>query len=664
MEISQHQIYGEILDQQDSMMCILAPDKGILHVNRSWAGAIDQTPEQVIGKSLLSFLTAGQQDTALNCLRAAAAGETVACTLTMNRYSRSALRAEWNIKAALDERGILQYYVMIGRRSRRKEHLQAIDRVETEGSLITARQQAEQAAGMKDEFLATLSYEIQTPLKGMLGLIEMLNETDTDARQQKLLKNLLSSCKLLLRVVDEIYELDDIRTDTASLQDSKTRFNHLKDDAGARKFKEEDLKLILLGSPDASLIVLSRQLDSEAVNHRLCKAADDARQALEKSIAESGHKAEDCQLLVDLNIGQEAALSFINEIKNRPEFINLHISLLHAAGQSISKDWKDAYDLDRIVQKPVSTVQLRQMLGKAPLTLHQSASEADEKTEPADSMAATSQTGEKSFPDLRVLVAEDNKVNRMLIKFILDRLHLRELKIVEDGLQALEAVKASENAFDLILMDCQMPVMSGFEASRRIRALPDAAKSGSHITAVTAFATSTYSKHSIEAGMDDYITKPYTIARIQELMSTVSARKKNAKPAQKASETAPSAGKPEDQADLNMEKLRRRFDNNEVLVREMLEMFLNDSTWQLEQLSRHAGAQDWKALYELNHQVKGAAATMSADYLFRQTSALQNYLEQDPAEYDISQINKFIQEFENSFSRIRQLSPDKKKPSQ
>lgn len=164
--------------------------------------------------------------------------------------------------------------------------------------------------------------------------------------------------------------------------------------------------------------------------------------------------------------------------------------------------------------------------------------------------------------------------------------------------------------------------------------------------------------------MDDYITKPYTIARIQELMSTVSARKKNAKPAQKASETAPSAGKPDDQADLNMEKLRRRFDNNEVLVREMLEMFLNDSTWQLEQLSRHAGAQDWKALYELNHQVKGAAATMSADYLFRQTSALQNYLEQDPAEYDISQINKFIQEFENSFSRIRQLSPDKKKPSQ
>lgn len=646
------------------MMCILAPDKGILHVNRNWAGAIDKTPEQVIGKSLLSFLTATQHDKAINCLLAAAAGDCAACTLAMNRYSRSALRVEWNIKAVSDERGVLQYYIMIGRRNRGKEHLQAIDQVETEGSLITARRQAEQAASMKDEFLATLSNEIRTPLNGMLGLIERLNETDTDARQHKLLENLLSACKLLLRVADEIYELDDIRTDTTWLQHSKTRFIHLVAETGARKSKEGDPRLVLLGSPDTSLIELSRQLDSESVNHWFCKAIDDARQALDKIIAGSGHKAEDCHLFVDLNIGEEAALSFINEIKNRPEFINLHISLLHAAGQSVSEDWKDAYDLDRIVQKPVSTLQLRQMLGKAPLTLHQTASEPDDKTESADNIEASVLTGEKSFPDLRVLVADDNKVNRMLIKFILDRLHLRELKIVENGLQALEAVKASENAFDLILMDCQMPVMSGFEASRRIRALPDAAKSGSHITAVTAFATSTYSKHSTEAGMDDYITKPYTIARIQELMSTVSARKKNAKPAQKTPETAPSVGKPEDLADLNMEELRRRFDNDEFLVREMLEMFLNDSTWQLEQLSRHAATQDWNALYEMNHQVKGAAATMSADYLYSKTSALQNYLEQDPAEYDISQINKFIKEFENSFSRIRQLSPDKKKPSQ
>jgi signal transduction histidine kinase/CheY-like chemotaxis protein/HPt (histidine-containing phosphotransfer) domain-containing protein len=720
---------------------------------------------------------------------------------------------------------------------------QAIDRVETEGSLIAARQKAEQAASIKDEFLATLSHEIRTPLNGMLGLIEMLNETNTSTQQQKLLNNLLSSSKLLLRVIDEIYELDDIRTDTTSLQHSNIRFIDLVDeisvlfkermkeknvrfshdvntsdvfrgpylqirqvllnlvgnavkcsDGGAielnatfsglkqaettgkrpelqisivvsdpeqefdadsylgaglslqqglydwsadlntfpgsrlglivskqliekmngrislsktkghhaglriwfvlpiedaekvakgnlktagsgerlhsvymqdegrpRQSQEETPALILLGSLDPSLVVLSRQLDSEGVNHRICKTTEDARQTLESYIGQSGIEAEDCRLFVDLNIGREAALSFINEIKNRSEFINMRISLLYAAGQSVSDNWKDACDLDDIVQKPVSTARLRQMLGNAASSPHHDYSETEEAMEPAEGTEASRHTSEKSFPDLRVLVAEDNKVNRMLIKFILERLNLAELKIVENGQEALEAVKAADQVFDLILMDCQMPVMGGFEASRHIRALPDARKANSHITAVTAFATSTYSKHSIEAGMNDYITKPYTIARIQELLSEVSARKANTETAQKTPEAAPAAEKPDAHADLNMEKLRQRFDNNEVLVQEMLEMFLNDSARQLEQLRQHSEAGDWKAFYDMNHQLKGAAATMSAEYLYSKTSALQTHLEQEPAAYDIQWIKNCIQHFEDSFLRIRH---HKKKPSQ
>ena len=106
----------------------------------------------------------------------------------------------------------------------------------------------------------------------------------------------------------------------------------------------------------------------------------------------------------------------------------------------------------------------------------------------------------------RILVAEDNEANQFLIKAI-TRAEDWDITMVDDGEQALEAYKKDQ--FDLILMDVQMPVLNGYEATRMIRDLE--APKGIHtpIIALTAYAMKSDKDQCIEAGMDDYIAKPF-----------------------------------------------------------------------------------------------------------------------------------------------------------
>ena len=113
----------------------------------------------------------------------------------------------------------------------------------------------------------------------------------------------------------------------------------------------------------------------------------------------------------------------------------------------------------------------------------------------------------------RVLVAEDNSVNQMVIKAMLQKLGI-EPTLVADGHQAVEAV--AEATFDLVLMDCQMPVMDGFEATRIIRS---GSESRPVIVAVTANAMAGDAERCRAAGMDDYISKPISVRELRRVLS-------------------------------------------------------------------------------------------------------------------------------------------------
>jgi len=120
----------------------------------------------------------------------------------------------------------------------------------------------------------------------------------------------------------------------------------------------------------------------------------------------------------------------------------------------------------------------------------------------------------KGIPSLSILVVDDNEINRQLMSILLTRQGHR-VEVASNGLEALEAVKVKK--FDIVFMDLQMPVMDGIEASRRIR---EWESEGVHtfIVALTAGYFPEDGQKLFEAGMDNYLTKPFQVEHIQRLL--------------------------------------------------------------------------------------------------------------------------------------------------
>ena len=132
--------------------------------------------------------------------------------------------------------------------------------------------------------------------------------------------------------------------------------------------------------------------------------------------------------------------------------------------------------------------------------------------------------------DLHILLVDDNEINREIAELMLTA-EGWTVEQAADGAQAVERITAAPpGTFDLVLMDVQMPVMNGYEATAAIRALPDAAKAAIPIIAVTANAYQEDANEALAAGMDGYISKPIDPAVIRSMVGRVLAEKQAASP--------------------------------------------------------------------------------------------------------------------------------------
>ncbi|MBP5774969.1 MAG: response regulator [Clostridiales bacterium] len=176
-------------------------------------------------------------------------------------------------------------------------------------------------------------------------------------------------------------------------------------------------------------------------------------------------------------------------------------------------DWADIEDEAReagvtaFCSKPLFMSELRKVMAQPFMADHED--QAKEKKE------------EEELPDLsghRVLLAEDNQLNRILAENILQSAGL-EVEIANDGSEAVEKMKsAAAGYYDLILMDIQMPVMDGYEATRQIRALEDKDKASIPIVAVTANAFEEDRQVAMDAGMNGHLAKPYDVPAIMKTL--------------------------------------------------------------------------------------------------------------------------------------------------
>ena len=267
--------------------------------------------------------------------------------------------------------------------------------------------------------------------------------------------------------------------------------------------------------------VLSRQLTSWRIEHDCVNGAAEAVTALH-SAATAGNPYR--LALIDHMMPEVDGLTLGRQIASDRELQHTAMVMLSSAGQQSSKRFHEA-GFFAVMIKPV--VRARQLLNVLQAAMNAAPRTIGEDAAPAPSVEHVTSTHAASFLEAtkatprRVLLAEDNVVNAKLAVRLLERLGCR-IDVASNGHEALKMVQSIP--FDLVFMDCQMPEMDGFEATRAIRAwertsrIEPSPATRLPIVALTANAMQGDRDRCLEAGMDDYITKPLARADLQRVL--------------------------------------------------------------------------------------------------------------------------------------------------
>lgn len=214
---------------------------------------------------------------------------------------------------------------------------------------------------------------------------------------------------------------------------------------------------------------------------------------------------------------------------------------------------------------------------------------------------------------LKILVAEDTPFNQKFILRLLGKWG-HEAVVVENGLLAVEAVK--KNPFDIVLMDVQMPEMDGFEATAAIRDWEYRVDMHIPIVAMTAHAMKGDRERCLDAGMDEYISKPISTETLEKIINSLTSRERSSDEHPDEKSKAPST--------FDKASLLKAFDNDWEFLRETVEMFISDFPPMMTEIHAAINSKDVKKLRQTAHALKGMVGNFQAREAARKALVLED----------------------------------------